>query len=133
MKPLKYILIVFLLFAFTGLESCGPVIISSRPSHPAPPWFYPSRVVNVRYVFFPDHMIYYDLTIRSYIYLDNGIWITVATLPPRFNTINFRRAKQVRINNYFGDNIRVYHKTRATTKGRRTSTNRTTTKSKRRG
>lgn len=120
MKRIRILIIAFLLVSMTGLESCGPVIISSRPSTPPPPWFYPGRAINVRYVFFPDHMIYYDLTLRSYIYLDNGAWITVNVLPPRFRTINLRRARQVRVDNYFGDNIREYHKNRkANIKGRR--------------
>ena len=109
MKKVKFISIVFMLGAFLSLESCGPVIISSRPSHPTPPWFYPNRVVNVRYVYFPDYTIYYDLTLRNYIYLDNGAWITVNVLPSRFNSINFRRSKQVRIQDYYGNDIRDYH------------------------
>ena len=130
MKLLKYSFITLLLSVFISLESCGPVIISSRPSHPTPVWFYPNRVVNVRYVFFPDYMVYYDLSLRNYIYLENGVWLTVTVLPTRFNTVNFKRTKQIRVNNFFGDNIREYHKTtRTNVKGRRT----TTTKKPRRG
>ena len=114
MKTLKFIIIVSILSSLLSLESCGPVIISSRPSHPTPAWFYPNRVVNVRYIYFPEHYVYYDLTLRQYIYLNNNVWVTVKVLPQRFNTINLRRAKQVRINNYYGDNIREYHSTRRT-------------------
>ncbi|MCK0178393.1 hypothetical protein MWU50_03730 [Flavobacteriaceae bacterium S0862] len=122
MKKAKFISIVFLLGAFLSLESCGPVIISSRPSHPTPPWFYPNRVVNVRYVYFPDYTIYYDLTLRKYIYLDNGDWITVNVLPTRFNGINLRRTKQVRVENYYGNDIKEYHsRTRTPIKSRRKS------------
>jgi hypothetical protein len=122
MKKAKFISIVFLLGAFLSLESCGPVIISSRPSHPTPPWFYPNRVVNVRYVYFPDYTIYYDLTLRNYIYFDNGAWITVNVLPTRFNGINLRRTKQVRVENYYGNDIREYHsRTRTPIKSRRKS------------
>lgn len=120
MKTPKYILITFLMFIFIGLESCGPVIISSRPSHPVPPWFYPNRVVNVRYVYFPDHAIYYDLTLRTYIYLDGGAWISVNVLPTRFNSINLRRARHIRIQDYYGNNIREYHsRVKTPIKGRR--------------
>jgi hypothetical protein len=120
----KFILfsISILLVGITSLESCGPVIISSRPSHPPPPWFYPSRVVNVRYVFFPDFSIYYDLTLRNYLYFEKGSWISVNVLPPRYNNINFRKTKQIRINNYFGDNIREYHPKNTYLKGRRATT-----------
>ncbi len=92
------------------LENCGPVLITSRLSNPPPSWFYPNRIETVRYIYFPNHMIYYDLSLRNYIYLDNGIWITAVILPSRYNGINFRRSRTVRINNYFGDDIRRYHK-----------------------
>ena len=122
MKNVKLFTIALLLLSMGSLESCGPVIISSRPSIPPPSWFYPNRVVNVRYVYFPDYIVYYDLTLRNYIYLDNGVWLTVNVLPSRFNTINFRRTRQVRVDNYFGDNIRDYHyKNRVNVKGRRKS------------
>lgn len=125
MKPLRHLIIAVLLFVFLAIESCGPIIISSRPSHPTPAWFYPNRVVNVRYVYFPDHMIYYDLSLRNYIYLDNGVWLTVTVLPSRYNTINLRRSRQIRVNNYFGDNIRDYHRNNRTNiEGRRTTTKR---------
>lgn len=93
-----------------SLLNCGPVIISSRPNTPPPGWFYPNRVETVRYVYFPDHYIYYDLTLRTYIYLDNGVWISAAILPARYHTINLRRSRQVRVTNFFGNDIARYHK-----------------------
>lgn len=54
-------------------------------------------------------VIYYDFSSRNYLYLDNGIWITVDVLPQRFNHIDLRRSHRVRINNYFGDDIKRYH------------------------
>lgn len=109
MKTSKILFALFTLFLVLSLESCGPVIISSRPSVPTPDWFYPDRVVNLRYVYFPDYLIYYDLTLRQYIYLDNGAWVAVSVLPPRFHSIDFRHARRVRVTNYFGDNIQHYH------------------------
>lgn len=123
MKTLRYSIITLLMCTFIGLESCGPIIISSRPSHPTPSWFYPNRVINVRYVYFPDYMVYYDLSLRNYIYLENDVWITVSVLPTRFNTINLRRARQVRIDNYFGDNIKEYHRTSTPIKRRSVTPN----------
>jgi hypothetical protein len=122
MKKIKLFTIALLLISMASLESCGPVIVSSRPSHPMPPWFYPNRVVNVRYVYFPDYTIYYDLTLRSYLYFDNGIWVTVNSLPPIFHGVNLRKTRHVRINNYFGNNIRDYHSRNTYVKGRRTTT-----------
>ena len=122
-KVLKLFFVILVSSILISLESCGPVIISSRPAHPTPNWFYPNRVVNLRYVYFPDHLIYYDLSLRNYVYFDNGIWLTVNVLPSKFNSIDFKRAKRVRVNNYYGDNIRDYHNNnnnRVNEKGRRT-------------
>ena len=93
-----------------NLESCGPIIISSRQDTPPPPWFYPNRVEAVRYVYFPDYMIYYDLIFGNYIYLNNNVWVTVKVLPPKYNSINLKRSRFVRVKGYRGDNISNYHR-----------------------
>ncbi len=110
MKMKKALLAMLLFAGIMTLVSCGPVIIASRPEVPPPAWFYPNRVEMIRYVYFPDYMIYYDLSVRNYIYLENGVWITVKVLPQRFNTINFRRARFVRVKDYRGDKIGTYHR-----------------------
>lgn len=91
------------------IESCGPVVVTSRIGTPPPPWFYPNRAEVVHYVYFPEQEIYYDFSLRNYIYLDNNIWITADLLPSRYNHVDFRRIHRVRINNYFGDDIKRYH------------------------
>ncbi|MDO9037422.1 MAG: hypothetical protein Q7U59_03635 [Lutibacter sp.] len=109
MKKLSF-LTVALLFSFVlSIESCGPVVVTSRIATPPPPWFYPNRVEVVRYVYFPEFEIYYDFSSRNYLYFDNGIWITANILPPRYGHINLRRSHHIRINNYFGDDIKRYH------------------------
>lgn len=113
-------------FFVLSLESCGPVVVTSRLGTPPPPWFYPNRAEVVRYVYFPEQEIYYDFSLRNYVYLDNGIWITADLLPSRYNHVDFRRSHRVRINNYFGDDIKRYHndnKYRSNT-SRRSSVNR---------
>jgi hypothetical protein len=92
------------------LESCGPVVVTSRIGTPPPHWFYPNRAEVVRYVYFPEYEIYYDFSLRNYIYFNNNVWMTVDVLPSRFNHIDFSRSHCVRINNYFGDDIKRYHK-----------------------
>jgi len=124
MKPIKLIFTMLLLSVFISVDSCGPVIVSTQNNHPNPPWFYPNRVINLRYIYFPDYVVYYDLTYGNYIYLDQGVWVTVKVLPPRFNTVNFKHEKRIRVNNYFDDNIREYHiKNNTNVKGRRSSAN----------
>ncbi|TAI48416.1 hypothetical protein [Flagellimonas allohymeniacidonis] len=109
----------FFLLLVLGLSvGCGPVLVSHRLADPPPPWFYPNRLEAVRYVYFPDHFIYYDLSLRSYFYLDNGVWISVKVLPSRFRTIDLRRSKSVRIRNYYGDNIDRYHREQQSNRGR---------------
>jgi len=110
MKTIRLILAIFIIVAITSFESCGPVIVSSGPNYSTPPWFYPNRVLNLRYIYFPDYMVYYDLSFGNYIYFNNGIWLTVKVLPQRFNNINFKHAKRIRINNYFGNNIAEFHR-----------------------
>lgn len=121
MKKRKYLLAI-LLFIFIA-ESCGPVVISSRPEAPPPPWFYPNRIEAVRYVYFPEYMIYYDLSFQNYIYLNNGVWVTVKVLPPRYNYINLKQSRFIRIKNYRGDNISNYHRENNTNQGRSSSRN----------
>lgn len=108
-----------------ALSSCGPVVVTSRPNHAPPPWFYPNRVEVVRYVYFPEHSIYYDLTLSNYLYLKNNVWVRVNVLPPPYHNINLNRSKYVRVKGYRGENIRPYHnennvrKSSKTNKGQR--------------
>ncbi|MCF4101152.1 hypothetical protein L1I30_05705 [Gillisia sp. M10.2A] len=110
MKNLFHSKWLVVLAVFFTLSSCGPVLVSSRPNVPPPSWFYPNRVETMRYVYFPDYQIYYDVTFRNYIYLDNGVWLSASVLPSRFSTINLRKSKYVRVRDYYGDNIREYHR-----------------------
>lgn len=123
------LLLITLVIGISLVQSCGPVVISSRPDTPPPPWFYPNRVETVRYVYFPEHMIYYDLFLRNYIYLNNGTWVRVRTLPQRYNGINLRRSRFVRIRDYRSDNISRYH--RENNSATRRSSRRTKTESRR--
>ena len=109
-RRLKYSLSVFLLLLLFYLESCGPVVFSSRFGTPPPPWFYPNRIETVRYIYFPDHVMYYDLSIGMYNYLENGVWVSVRLLPERFNGYKLRHSNQKRITNYHGDNIKKFHR-----------------------
>ena len=125
MKKVTLILVVAFLMSFLALESCGPVIVSHRPEYAPPPtWFYPNRIETVRYIYFPEYLMYYDLTMGQYIYYDTGTWITVNVLPPRYRNIDLRRARTVRITNYYSNNIAQYHND--SNRGRSNRTSRTT-------
>ena len=118
MKNTKTLKRVLVLIGALILSSCGPVVISSRPQNPPPPWFYPNRLEVVRYVYFPEISIYYDLTAHTYLYLEGGIWVRRKTLPSRFQNYNLNRSRYERIRNYSDDNIRRYHDEHNANRGR---------------
>jgi len=124
MNKIKISTILASLVFFSILESCGPVLFTARLNNPPPPWFYPNRIETVRYVYFPDHTIYYDLSLSTYFYLENSIWLSAAVLPARFNGINLHRSRYIRINNYYGDNVQQYHNNRRNSSRRNTGTRR---------
>jgi hypothetical protein len=109
MKKAVLFLIALCTCGLVTIQSCGPVVVTSRLGTPPPPWFYPNRVETVRYIYFPEYQFYYDISLRNYIYLNNGAWVTVNMLPSHYRNLNLRRSKQVRITNYYGDDIKRYH------------------------
>lgn len=109
---------MLLFFMLAAFESCGPVVITSRVGHPPPPWFYPNRLEVVRYVYFPDLSVYYDLSTRVYVYYDGGIWVRRPVLPPRYRGVDLSRTRYERIRNYTDDNIRRYHEENNANRGR---------------
>jgi len=124
MKKVSLTLVSTVFTVVFTLLSCGPVVFSSRLGTPPPPWFYPNRVENVRYMYFPEHKFYYDFTQKNYIYFNNGAWLSVNILPSRYNGINLRRSRQVRIKDYHGDNIKRYHNDNIIKRRRSSSTKR---------
>lgn len=125
MKKAETIKRLLVLISIMALSSCGPVVISSRLSNPPPPWFYPNRLEMVRYVYFPEFSIYYDLSAHTYLYLDGGVWVRRNVLPPRYRNLNLNRSRYERIKNYHEENIRPYHEEHNANRGR---SNRTTPK-----
>ena len=112
MKAQTYLPRLFLIGCLWLMLGCGPVIVATRPAYPPPPWFYPNRVELVRYVYFPELTIYYDLHTSMYVYLEGGIWIRRKVLPPRYRQYNLRRSRYVRIQDYRGEQIDQYHQER---------------------
>ena len=108
MKKSYLILVIFIVVYFT-LESCGSVVLSTRLGAPPPPWFYPNRVETVRYIYFPEYELYYDLAFSNYRYVDNGIWFSAIVKPNHLNGVNLKRSKKVKIHNYFNDDLQKYH------------------------
>ncbi|RIV41970.1 hypothetical protein [Flagellimonas pelagia] len=111
-----------LMFALLGLQACGPVIVSHRLADPPPPWFYPHRVEAVRYVFFPEISIYYDLSTRTYVYLDGEVWVRRRELPNQYRATDLNRYRYERVRNYYDDNIQRYHQENNANRGRSNKT-----------
>ena len=107
MKALKFSIILFGMILLP--VSCGPVVISSRPNYPPPPWFYPNRVEVVRYIYFPELTIYYDLTQHTYLYLNGGVWKRSAVLPPQYRNMDLRRSRYERVRNYRDDDVNRHY------------------------
>ena len=129
MKKRNQLLIIQLVAFMFIAQSCGPVVFSSSLETAPPVWFYPNRVETIRYVYFPDYMIYYDLSLGNYIYLNNGAWVRVKVLPQRYRSFNLRQSQFVRVKNYRGDNISEYH--RANNSNNRRSSNQSNNKNRR--
>jgi len=45
----------------------------------------------IKFYYYPNTNVYYDVTQRQYIYADNGNWVTVAALPTGIRVVNTRR------------------------------------------
>ncbi len=115
---IKYLFYFLISGALVAMISCGPVVITSRVGNPPPPWFYPNRLEVVRYVYFPEYNIYYDLSGRTYLYLEGGIWVRHSVLPPQYRDIDLRRSRYERIRNYNDESILRYHEEHNVNRGR---------------
>ncbi|WP_428225102.1 hypothetical protein [Flavobacterium sp.] len=88
------ILLLFFI-SFIGMET----IIAQGP----PPWAHAHGYrAKTRYVYFPDHNVYYDLQARNYIYLSGRNWEIRANLPTTLFHLNLGRSAQVELD-FAGD------------------------------
>jgi len=53
---------------------------------------------NVRYVFFPDHNVYFDRWNRAFVYQEGRRWVARTRPPVWFSGINFNQAYMVGLN-----------------------------------
>lgn len=122
MKKVSTTRFTLVLIGLFLLTSCGPVVLTARSGNPPPPWFYPNRLEVVRYVYFPEISVYYDLSARTYVYLDGGVWVRRNVLPPRYRSIDLNRYRYERVRNYSDENIRRYHEENNSNRGRSNKT-----------
>jgi hypothetical protein len=79
----------------TCQSSYGQVFISYTPPFWAPPY---DNVSTVRYYYFPDYNMYYDVWDRQYYYLNGSDWIASPDLPPMWAGIDLSSSYVVLIN-----------------------------------
>ncbi len=112
-----FLLLLFIVLSL--LASCGPVVYTTAHTAPPPPsWFYPNRVEVVRYVYFPELRIYFDMYTHTYLYLDGGVWVRRENLPARYRNYNLNRYKYRRIPGYRNDDITPYDRDQRRNSGR---------------
>ena len=78
----------------------------------------PNRVEIVRYVYFPELRIYFDMYTHTYLYVDGGVWVRHEHLPPRYRTRDLSRYKYQRIPGYRSDDIAPYDRDQRRNSGR---------------
>ena len=83
-----------LLLAFFLCITIAEEAFSQGPPPWAPAHGYKAKT---RYVYFPDHNMYYDLQARNYIYLNGRNWEIRAKIPTPFISINLGRSAQVEL------------------------------------
>ena len=81
-----------------GFSSCGPSYYGPSGNgyndnyYDYNPAWAPDYYAGTRYYYFPDIETYYDLATRNFVYLNNGRWLFVQTLPPFYSTFNLGNA-----------------------------------------
>jgi hypothetical protein len=118
-RLMRMLFLLFLFILLSLLASCGPVVYTTnQPGPPPPPWFYPNRVEVVRYVYFPELRIYFDLYSRNYLYLEGGTWVRRNELPPRYRNYNLQRYRYRTIPGYRSEDIAPYDRDQRRNSGR---------------
>lgn len=94
------LLLALLIFAFSGcvvpLETSTSKV-GVRVQYNNPDWA-PVYYSGVRYYYFPDIEVYYDLSNADYIYLYNGQWVFSRYLPPFYSNYNLRNSFVISLN-----------------------------------
>lgn len=87
MKTLKLMMVSVILismFTFAGCSSYNYATTEPQVIYENPQWA-PDYYAGVRYYYLPDIEVYYDLTMRDFIYLNNGRWMYSRMLPPMYS------------------------------------------------
>lgn len=107
MKALKLLLAAFAFFTISATQAQVQVNVNLG----SPPAWGPAGYTNVRYYYLPDIHTYYDVSNSQYIYLTNGKWMRVKTLPAPYRSYNLYNGYKVVMTDYRGSTPYVYYNT----------------------
>lgn len=89
------------LLVFTACTIPFETVTSSRPvvrvEYENPTWA-PVYHPGVRYYYFPDLEVYYDLQNRDFVYLNNGRWLFSRELPPFYSDYDLYNSHVISLN-----------------------------------
>lgn len=107
MKALKQLLVALAFFTIGATQAQLNVNVNVG----TPPAWGPAGYTDVRYYYLPDIHTYYDVSNSQYIYMTNGKWMRVRTLPPAYRSYNLYNGYKVVLNDYRGATPYTYYKT----------------------
>jgi hypothetical protein len=99
MKALRssYIIVAMAIAVF-GCSSCGaPAHVSVGAQYVNPAWA-PPYYSGVRYYYFPDIEVYYDLADQEFVYLLDGRWLFSSVLPPVYSSYDLYNSFVIALN-----------------------------------
>lgn len=94
----QILMAALILISCFGYSSHSQAQVSVSFGIGAQPLWGPVGYSSARYYYIPDIGAYYDVANQDYVYLDNGVWITSATLPAAYSNFDLYGAHKVVIN-----------------------------------
>lgn len=98
-KNVKLVLSIMALFLIVvnAITVAQPPRVSVTVAYTKPVWG-PTYYTGVRYYYFPDIEVYYDLSTSEYVFFREGRWIVSPTLPPMYSGFDLRSGFVVSLN-----------------------------------
>lgn len=92
-------IIIFITVLFTGsFSNYSQAQVNVSINIGAQPVWGPVGYDYAEYYYIPDIDAYYDVPNRTYVYYDNSRWVTMRSLPPRYQSIDLYNVHKVVIN-----------------------------------
>jgi len=98
MKTIKLIVLGLCFFVANALQAQVSVNVNVSP----PPWGLVG-VTNATYYYLPDVEAFYNVPTAMFIFVENGVWVHRAMLPPRYRGYDLYKGHKVNMNDYSGN------------------------------